>query len=162
MSPFHMVVVLLDCKTGTSVMWAWCLYGAGPAHFPSDGVFSVAFLSGAQGVQGLASCFLSTGEKNGEKNCFCSTRMCSVTLVKYVTGVSCTDLALPGFFSTHSFILLQRAPPITLPCRHWSTSIPMRWSWPLATHALLRPSWRKLPANGSSRSSWQSVPLSVR
>lgn len=75
---------------------------------------------------------------------------------------SSTSVAFAGCFYTHVFLLLQRAPLTTLQCRHWSTSTPMRWSWPLATHALLRPSWRKLLASGSSRSSWQSVRRSAR
>ena len=73
-----------------------------------------------------------------------------------------TSITFPGCFSTHGFLLFQRAPPITLLCRRWSTSTPMRWSWPLATRAPLRPSWRKLPASASSRSSWRSVRRSAR
>lgn len=75
---------------------------------------------------------------------------------------SSTSVAFAVCFYTHVFLLLQRAPLIILLCRHWSTSTPMRWSWPLATHALLRPSWRKPLASGSSRSLWQSVHRSAR
>lgn len=75
---------------------------------------------------------------------------------------SSTSVPFPGCFSTHGFLLLQRAPLITSLCRRWSTSIPMRWSWQLATRAPLRPSWRKLPASGNSKLSWRSVRHSAR
>lgn len=75
---------------------------------------------------------------------------------------SSTNIAFAGCFFTHIFLPFQRAPLITLQCRHWSTSTPMRWSWPLATHGLLRPSWRKPLASASSRSSWPSVRPSAR